>query len=179
MVYDELKAGHPVLYIGKSESMRHSFVVDGYDGDGLFHVNWGWSGLYNGYYSLSTLSSVEGSTTKGYTMSQCAVFGAYPANGSDGLPALSASALALSGTTLSFTMSNYSGSADYFKFGVAAILDDGSLAILKQSASFVNMADRSKRAVSFALSKTNLASLEKGQYVVAPVFCRKSDNVWH
>ena len=179
MVYDELKAGHPVLYIGKSESMRHSFVVDGYDGDGLFHVNWGWSGLYNGYYSLSTLSSVEGSTTKGYTMSQCAVFGAYPANDSDGLPALSASALALSGTTLSFTMSNYSGMADYFKFGVAAILDDGSLAILKQSASFVNMADRSKRAVSFALSKTNLASLEKGQYVVAPVFCRKSDNVWH
>lgn len=178
MVYEELKAGRPVIYVGKSESVAHCFVVDGYDGDGLYHVNWGWSGLYNGYYSLSTLSSVEGSTTKGYTMSQNAVFGAHPANGSDGLSALSASALALSGTTLSFTMTNYTGVADNFKFGVAAILDDGSLALLKQSTSFVSMADRAKRSVSFALSKANLASLEKGQYFVTPVFCRKSDNVW-
>ena len=179
MVYDELKAGRPVIYIGRSESVGHCFVVDGYDGDGLYHINWGWSGLYNGYYRLSSLSCVEGSTTKGYTMTQSAVFGAHPASNSNGLPALSASALALSGTTLSFTMTNFSGLADNFKFGVAAILDDGSLAVLKQSTSFIYMADRAKKATSFALSKANVASLEKGEYLVTPVFCRKSDNLWH
>ena len=178
MVYDELKAGRPVIYTGRSESVAHCFIVDGYDGDGLFHINWGWGGLYNGYYSLSTLSCVEGSTTKGYTMSQYAIFGARPAGAADEYATLSASGLSLSGSTLSFTMTNYSGVADNFKFGVAAVLDDGSLALLKQSSSYIYMADRTKRSVSFTLAKTNLSSLQKGEYRVAPVFCRKGDDEW-
>ena len=41
MVYDELKAGRPVLYSGHNEANGHFFVIDGYDIDGLYHVNWG------------------------------------------------------------------------------------------------------------------------------------------
>lgn len=59
MVYDELAGGHPVLYTGSTTRREgHAFVCDGYDGSegAYFHINWGWSGNYNGFYPLSNLS---------------------------------------------------------------------------------------------------------------------------
>ncbi len=32
------------------------FFCDGYDGDGLFHFNWGWGGSSDGYYALSAMN---------------------------------------------------------------------------------------------------------------------------
>lgn len=53
----ELSAKRPVLYDGRSaESGGHTFVCDGYDGNGLFHFNWGWGGLSDGYFALSALT---------------------------------------------------------------------------------------------------------------------------
>ncbi len=53
----ELSAKRPVLYDGRSaESGGHAFVCDGYDGNGLFHFNWGWGGLSDGYFALSALT---------------------------------------------------------------------------------------------------------------------------
>lgn len=52
-----LDSGSPVLYGGYSRSMSgHEFLIDGYDAKGLFHVNWGWNGTSNGYYSIVTLN---------------------------------------------------------------------------------------------------------------------------
>lgn len=54
---EELREGRPVLYCGaKSETAGHAFVVDGCDGEGLYHINWGWSGSADGYFSLDDLS---------------------------------------------------------------------------------------------------------------------------
>ncbi len=54
LLLSELQAGRPVLYAGSSvKEGGHAFVCDGYDGNnGLFHFNWGWSGSYNGYFSV-------------------------------------------------------------------------------------------------------------------------------
>jgi len=35
----------------------HAVVLDGYDTDGLFHINFGWGGRYNGYYVLNNNST--------------------------------------------------------------------------------------------------------------------------
>lgn len=51
LVYNELSKKRPVL-LGNS---NHAFVCDGYE-NGLFHVNWGWGGLMNGYFSMSLLA---------------------------------------------------------------------------------------------------------------------------
>lgn len=46
----ELRASRPVYYSGVSfTSGGHAFLCDGADGDGLYHINWGWSGWSNGY----------------------------------------------------------------------------------------------------------------------------------
>lgn len=55
MIYDELAEGRPVVYMGVEESYGgHAFVLDGYD-DGYFHVNWGWNGVSDGYYLLTSM----------------------------------------------------------------------------------------------------------------------------
>lgn len=60
MLIEQLYEVGPVIYRG-SGSIGHAFVIDGYDGKSLFHVNWGWDGLLNGYYALD-FSDVGGSS---------------------------------------------------------------------------------------------------------------------
>ena len=83
MVYKDLSENHPVLYGGASMSGGHQFIVDGYDGSGLYHMNWGWGGMSDGYYVLSLANPDElgagGGTSKdGYSMDQHAIFGLKP-----------------------------------------------------------------------------------------------------
>lgn len=57
LVYNELAAGRPVLYGGATANNEgHQFVCDGFDGQGLFHINWGWNGMSDGYFRLSALN---------------------------------------------------------------------------------------------------------------------------
>lgn len=55
IVYRELNDGCPILYGGQSSSGGHSFVLDGYDENGLVHVNWGWGGTDNGFFDIAEL----------------------------------------------------------------------------------------------------------------------------
>lgn len=57
MLKSELDAGYPVIYDGQSNSSGHAFVCDGYNNEELYHINWGWGGLYNGNFVLSLLDS--------------------------------------------------------------------------------------------------------------------------
>ena len=56
MLKAELDKQHPILYGGGSSSGGHSFICDGYDQEGYFHFNWGWSGENDGYFLLSKLN---------------------------------------------------------------------------------------------------------------------------
>ena len=62
LVYTELSEGRPILYQGVGIDLDtygfygHSFVIDGYDADGLVNVNWGWSGKCNGHYDIALLN---------------------------------------------------------------------------------------------------------------------------
>lgn len=55
LIYDNLANYGPVIYDGTGSEGGHSFVCDGYDGRGMFHMNWGWSGTSDGYFALSAL----------------------------------------------------------------------------------------------------------------------------
>lgn len=86
MLYDNLKNVGPIVYGGGSMlGGGHSFVCDGYDGEGMFHFNWGWSGMSNGYFSLDALNpeslGAGGGTGGGYNFTQEAVLGIQPPTG--------------------------------------------------------------------------------------------------
>jgi hypothetical protein len=54
MVYDNLSKGMPLVCSGQKFFEAHSYVCDGYLADGnLFHFNWGWGGVSDGYFLLS------------------------------------------------------------------------------------------------------------------------------
>ena len=55
MVYNELAHQRPVMMGADRTGSAHAFIVDGYDGDGMFHVNWGWLGRSDGYYRMSVM----------------------------------------------------------------------------------------------------------------------------
>ena len=56
MMYDELAMGRPIIYSGYDNySGSHAFVLDGYR-DGMFHINWGWSGDCDSYWQLTALN---------------------------------------------------------------------------------------------------------------------------
>ena len=80
----ELQAGRPLFYSGQGARGGHAFVLDGSDGNGLYHFNWGWSGIGNGYYVLSSLRPTGtgiGDNSGEYTFSQAAIAGIRPGNG--------------------------------------------------------------------------------------------------
>lgn len=86
ILYNQLKNVGPVIYSGHSlGNYAHAFVADGYDGNGYFHINWGWGGMCDGFYSLDALiptsQGTGGSSYGGYNFSQGMVINIDPTNG--------------------------------------------------------------------------------------------------
>ncbi|MBR1593342.1 MAG: leucine-rich repeat protein [Alloprevotella sp.] len=71
-IRSELRASRPVYYAGRDTIWKedyiygqhiryldftegHALVIDGFSDDGLFHVDFGWDGRCNGYYSLKLI----------------------------------------------------------------------------------------------------------------------------
>lgn len=85
----ELQDGRPVLMSGATTSNEgHAFVCDGYDGEGLFHINWGWGGIQNNYFALSALDPAEqgmggAASGKGYSVRVLGVMGIEPGDGGE------------------------------------------------------------------------------------------------
>lgn len=60
MMRNELRQGRPVFYTGNAMALNgHAFVVDGLDENGLFHVNWGTNGDFDGFFRLDILYANE------------------------------------------------------------------------------------------------------------------------
>lgn len=78
----ELQAGRSVIYGGGGDGGGHAFVCDGYDKSGLFHINWGWDGMGNGYFNLSILTpevlGTGGGLGGGFNEEQEIVIGVQP-----------------------------------------------------------------------------------------------------
>lgn len=78
LIYDNLRDCGPVFYSGYAVSGGHAFVCDGYSSEGMFHINWGWGGSYNGYFRLTALEPAGqgiGGYIGGYNLDQIAVLG--------------------------------------------------------------------------------------------------------
>ena len=56
IIIDELDHQRPLIAMSRSSAGGHCFVFDGYDRNGLIHVNWGWGGMSNGYFRTSALT---------------------------------------------------------------------------------------------------------------------------
>ena len=81
---NELRAGRPIIYRGATSSSGHCFVIDGFNEDGFFHVNWGWGGTSDGWYRFTQFTppgmGIGGSSSSdGYNYNQGMIVGLAPA----------------------------------------------------------------------------------------------------
>ncbi len=186
LVYDELAAGHPVGFSGNAGgSSGHAFVIDGFDGEGLFHVNWGWGGMSDGWYLLSVLKpgdqtgDGDSSTTGGYSMSQGALIGVR-------LPgtvvrktdsALSTTSVSCSGTSVTATFKNETGFQGSFDVGLAVYneANDTYSIIPRATQTLADMKEDESRSVTFNLN----ARLTEGVYKISPASKQTNADEWH
>ncbi len=130
-IYAELAAQRPVIYSARKSSGGHAFVCDGYDGQGMFHINWGWYGKSNGYFLLNLLNpSAEGigsaAGAYGYVMSQAVALGLEPDNG--GGTAVAVPAFTFEGLTINSTVTTRSAKTSNFSVTVSGKFVNNSAA---------------------------------------------------
>lgn len=190
ILYNEVKAGRPVIYGGSQPNGGgHAFVVDGYSDNGLFHINWGWSGSCDGYFSLSVLNPYDGSAAgvdNGFSGLQYAIIAAAPgATGgqlidipdNDEAPDLSGCMISglttggdvTIGSTISvrFTMIN-SGSIDYNDFIHIGVYnsDNQEICYAERMNSIVPAGDAAKFSIPITVKGEKELEMIPGEYTL-------------
>ncbi len=199
MIYDNLKNVGPVIYDGSSpQEGGHSFVCDGYDGNGYFHFNWGWGGAADGYFLLNALNPTTqgiGGSAGGFNFSQDVVLGIRKPTG-EPVPApdpvlsqyggLIGSA---SGMQLSFTLegwnprgwANYTG--DRMRVVMGVIIESDALAQPLYVESNLGMISFTANSFISAASNTPAveipASLADGRYKVTLATRASDGDTWY
>lgn len=189
IIYAELDANRPVVYCGQSNGGGHAFVLDGYDGDGLFHVNWGWGGGSNGYYRIDVLAPGANAgigasvTDDGYTAGQ----GAYinmkkPDNTTTDKRGARLSTFPtqtpnynVNNETKIFHVDycNWSGSVNSFDMNVAIVDGSGNLRPFSDNRPADNIGINGVRGQDYSL-----AQLPEGTYKIVPVSKLRSASKW-
>ena len=134
LIYNEVAAGHPVAMSGSSSGGAHAFVVDGFDGENLFHLNWGWGGGSDGYFLISVLNPGDNSgmgassSSDGYSMGTNALIGVrYPDDVKvEQQTALTVNDITVSGTSIGANYINWTGKVGTFRCGIVRETEDGT-----------------------------------------------------
>ena len=92
----DLQQGLPIYMSGTTINYEgHAFVCDGMQSNGYLHINWGWNGAGDGYYSLSALDPGQHGTggsaqNLAFTVDVCAYTNLRPDQGGTPKPLISA-----------------------------------------------------------------------------------------
>lgn len=193
MIYDNLANVGPVIYGGQGSMGGHSFVCDGYSGNGLFHINWGWGGTSDGDFRLSALDPPNlgaGGGDGGFNSDQDAILGIRrPQSGSEAPKPFIGCAKRIYATAEGYDLiigpertmppslfCNYGSSPATFTFGVMLVNDATGKTDYVVSD---NVVDHTL-APMYGLSMIEVelpTDMPDGQYKVFPVY-RIDSNEW-
>lgn len=191
VIYHELAEQRPVSYYAFSQSAGHNLLVDGYDGSGLYHINWGWDGKYNGYFRLPVLNRYKaGNNTQvdasSYAIDHSALL--FVSHSSDGSVntanhRLSAKVNTASGSTINCQFANQSGFGGSYYYGLGYVDDEGNMVFLKEfniRHTPASLGNRSSTSRTFGLSASDFEAqgLGFGAYKVVPIYELNGENVW-
>ena len=180
MLYNEMEAGYPVLYCGHSSGGGHAFVLDGFDGDNLFHVNWGWGGGSNGWFLVGVLNPGDtsgigaSSSSDGYSMSQGAVFNLRLPDNIKADTYLSISDISTSGTTIKAKFKNDTGASGSFNTGIVKLDDDGGFSLVGNQQTITGLESGSSQIKTFQIQ----SKLPEGIYKLSPASKLTRGQVW-
>lgn len=182
LFYNEVSQGYPVLISGFSSGGGHAFVVDGFDGDQLFHLNWGWGGGSNGWFLIGILNPGDNSgigassSSDGYSMSQRALFDLrLPDNVRvEKDTRLTIHDIKISGQNISANFINWTGSTNSFHCGIVALQDDGSVKLVGTSQTITDLGANYYQNKTFSVK----SRLQPGTYRLSPASKLSSAKIW-
>lgn len=183
MIYNEIASGHPVPYGGQNSGGGHAFVLDGYDIDGLYHVNWGWGGMSNGYFRIDILDpdNHEGigasQTPGGYNMGQDCIIGMKRPDGIKDTPPsrhrLSANDWEIRGGNKFFAnYVNWTGITANWNMGIGYVNDEGELTVIGSYATTQISPNY------YSSQEFSVQGLKEGVYRIVPISKRSTDTKW-
>ena len=183
MVCDELEKGNPVIYFGSG----HCFVLDGHDGKGYVHINWGWGGSCDGFFLLSVSTGTSEEPMGGHTNAQYAILGVVP-NGY--FPRLTNIELEITGNTVvnnisslssipvsfSMTVANQTDGKHTFEQAIGLYYKGTLQSVVSELSSIVNMAPgvTKTQKVTLKLDPT----LTQGAYKIVPLSRSSGSEKW-
>ena len=205
LIYQELAANRPVLFAGQATIGGHSFVVDGYDEDDFFHVNWGWGGKSDGYFRVSMMDPKDQgiggtSTNEAFNMGQGICLGIRPDTGVT--PVTEGAALTIGSIYLYvdsshptesesssprygngyliqpyITVYNLTGFTKIFDYGLRVVKDDGTFQkdYIWNTGKSVNNNSGFSTARGFLLDPSTDPGITDGTYKVY-VICKESSS---
>ena len=184
LIYNEIASKHPVAMSGSSSGGAHAFVLDGFDGENLFHVNWGWGGGSDGYFLLQILnpgdSSGAGASTSsdGYSMGQDVLIGLnYPDDVKvESNMALTINDIEVNGLTIEGNFINWTGSTGTYRCGIVRVNPDGSCTVVSSTQTATNLSPNTFMHYSFSMrGKLNTP----GTYKLSPASRLSTHRYWH
>ncbi len=192
LLYNEMLAGRPVIYDGSNALGGHAFICDGYDGNGMFHINWGWNGMHNGYYLLNVLNPEQQSSadgTYGFITSQTAIVGIEPDNGTAMEFELTAGKLVMNSFNGTRTSSSGNFSANvtcnYYNYTSQEMDVSYGWGLFQDEAMISNLYSANKSGLapgSFLICLNRKLSfgsnLADGIYRLKPIYSEKGANNW-
>lgn len=194
IIINQLVQGYPVIVGGSKSSGGHSFICDGINENGYFHINWGWSGLDDGYYRLDAFAQGGGEAyninqeliinivPEGKTIQNSSLYGIY------GSSSLTVAGLTSVDATMDLTLGDRlkffptggvknTGGVDIKGNAGALIINkkNGNETVVRGDApttlsianlSYSSQTDRFTTYLTVTLPET----LEEGEYIVKPLF---------
>lgn len=192
-IRNEIDNNRAVFAGGFSSTGGHAFVFDGYDAEGLIHVNWGWSGVSNGYFRTSALTPAvqgTGGSNGGYNYRQSIITGiCAPQAESELTPELVSSertkatpaetdltnkvALKLTGKITNYGWCDITADLGF------GVFDDKDNLILSIPAneSDVSLAQEAHH-IGITATEADLHSLAEGEYILCPVAVEHGGKRW-
>jgi len=180
LIYNEIAAGYPVPFSGSKLSGGHAFVLDGFDGEQLFHVNWGWGGGSNGWFLIGVLNSHDNSGigaasgSGGYARGQAAVIGLRRPSDNKQDTHLTISDVVVTSTAVKATFKNETGATGRYHVGLMKLDEDGGFSLVGNQQSITGMADGVSQSKSFLVSK----KLTEGTYRLTPASKLQTSDNW-
>lgn len=184
LIYNELANNRVVLYGGQSSSgSGHAFVINGYEGENFFDVDWGWGGMSNGAFLLSVLdpSSVGtggGNVGSGYNQDMDAIINAEPNHNGTQALGLSTRDFSITNNNISVGFMNSGVSDGTFDIGFATRDSDGTLTVLGNRPVRLQTVDGSM--ISYKTYDLDVSSslTTDGTYQITPVAKVNGTSEW-
>jgi len=186
----QLDLGLPVFYIGNSVAnddpenfsveSGHSFVVDGYDNAGKFHINLGWGASHNRWVSLNDIDAGNG---KRYNYGNFIYINIKPDKGGIGSNEMALDSFTVSKTTVSqneqVTVTAKIKSTGYFtggQAGVALVNNSGNIVAVIGTRNYDALNPNTYRTPTINCSVPN--SVNAGQYNLRIVTKMNGETDW-